>query len=205
MEIINKKLNNELKYKTIYDLIFRQKNIFIDLFLMSFAVILLAVSANITIPLWPVPITMQTFGIFLIAFFFGSKKGFLTISLYIMAGLLGFGVFAGQKAGMDAIIGPTGGYILGFLITVFIVGSMIEKGYGRTKTSVLLCMVIGNIIIYTIGLAGLWIFFGNVGLLKLLTMGLFPFLIGDSIKIAAAMALFPFLWNAGQKFYLSKD
>ena len=66
-------------------------------------------------------------------------------------------------------------------------------------------MVLGNMIIYAIGLIGLWIFFGNVGLLKLLTMGLFPFLIGDAIKIAAAMALFPLLWRTGQKLYLSKD
>jgi len=196
---------NELKYKTIYDLLFKQKNIFIDIFLMSCSVVLLGIMANITIPLWPVPITMQTFGIFLIAFFFGSKKGLLTISLYIAAGLIGFGVFAGYKSGVAAIIGPTGGYILGFLIAVFVVGKMIEKGHGRTKTSVLLCMVLGNMIIYAIGLIGLWIFFGNVGLLKLLTMGLFPFLIGDAIKIAAAMVLFPFLWEAGQKLYLSKD
>jgi len=196
---------NELKYKTIYDLLFKQKNIFIDIFLMSCSVVLLAIMANITIPLWPVPITMQTFGIFLIAFFFGSRKGLLTISLYITAGVIGFGVFAGYKSGMTAVLGPTGGYILGFLIAVFIVGSMIEKGYGRTKTSVLLCMVLGNIIIYIFGLVGLWIFFDNVSLLKLLTIGLFPFLIGDAIKIAAAMALFPVLWNSGQKFYLSKD
>lgn len=205
MEIIDEKIRNELRYKTIYDLIFKQKNIFIDLFLMGFAVILLAVSANITIPLWPVPITMQTFGIFLIAFFFGSRKGALTIMLYITTGLLGLGVFAGHKSGVTAVLGPTGGYILGFLIAVYAIGLMIEQGYGRTKSSVLLCMIIGNLIIYAFGLVGLWVFFGNVGLLKILTMGLFPFLIGDAIKIAAAIALFPFMWNAGQKFYLSKN
>ena len=196
---------NELKYKTIYDLLFKQKNIFIDIFLMSCSVVLLALMANITIPLWPVPITMQTFGIFLIAFFFGSRKGLVTLSLYITAGLIGFGVFTGHKSGTAAILGPTGGYIIGFLFMAFFVGKMIEKGHGRTKTSILLCMVLGNIIIYAFGLVGLWIFFGNVGLLKLLTMGLFPFLIGDAIKIAAAVALFPFLWNAGKKLYLSKD
>jgi len=205
MELINEKIKNELRYKTIYDLIFKQKNILIEIFLMGFAVILLAVSANITIPLWPVPITMQTFGIFLIAFFFGSRKGALTIMLYITAGLLGLGVFAGHKSGVTAVLGPTGGYILGFLIAVYAIGLMIEKGYGRTKSSVLLCMIIGNLIIYAFGLVGLWVFFGNVGLLKILTMGLFPFLIGDAIKIAAAIALFPFLWNASQKFYLSKN
>lgn len=202
MEIINK---NELKYKTIYDLLFKQKNIFIDIFLMSFSVVLLAIMANITIPLWPVPITMQTFGIFLIAFFFGSRKGLLTISLYITAGLIGFGVFTGHKSGMAAVLGPTGGYIIGFLFMAFFVGKMIEKGYGRTKKSVLLVMIIGSLILYGFGLTGLWLFLGNVGIWKILMAGLISFIVGDLIKIAAAMALFPVLWSAGQKFYLSKD
>ena len=146
---------------------------------------------------------MQTFGIFLIAFFFGSRKGTLTIILYILAGLLGFGVFSGYKSGTAALLGPTGGYILGFVVAVFVIGLMIEKGYGRTKTSVLLCMIIGNLIIYVFGLIGLWHFLGNIGLLKILTMGLFPFLIGDAIKIFVAMALFPLIWNKSKEFYLS--
>lgn len=205
MEIINRNINKELNYKTIYDLIFKQKNIFIDLFLMGFSVFLLAVLANITIPLWPVPVTMQTFGIFLIAFFFGSRKGLLTIALYILAGLLGLGVFAGYKSGLSAILGPTGGYIVGFLFMAFFIGKMIEKGHGRTKKSVLLCMVIGEAILYTFGLAGLWIFFGNIGLLKILTIGFFPFIVGDLIKIAAAIALFPGLLNKSKEIYLNSN
>ena len=183
------------KHKTIYETLFENRNIFIDAFMILFSVVLLAVLANITIPLWPVPITMQTFGIFAIAFFFGSRKGFLTIMAYILAGIVGFGVFAGHKSGIAALMGPTGGYLIGFLVCVFVVGLMIENGYGRTKKSVLLCMVIGNVIIYFFGLIGLWIYLDNVGILKLLSLGLFPFLIGDAIKIGAAMPLFPLLWK----------
>ncbi len=186
---------NEIKYKTIYDLLFKQKNILIDIFLMGFSVVLLGIMANITIPLWPVPITMQTFGIFLIAFFFGSRKGFLTILLYIVAGLIGFGVFAGHKSGIAAVLGPTGGYIIGFLFMAFFVGKMIEKGHGRTKKSVLLVMLTGNLILYGFGLAGLWLFLGNVSLWTVLMAGLIPFLIGDILKIIAAVQLFPWLWD----------
>lgn len=202
MEIINEKINI-LKHKTIYDALFEQKNILVDIILMVSSVVFLAVLANITIPIWPVPITMQTFGIFMIAFFFGSRKGLLTIALYIAAGLLGFGVFAGHKSGIAALLGPTGGYIIGFAVAVFVVGYMIEKGFGRTKSSVLLCMAIGNVIVYILGLIGLGIFLDSIGKFNgvwpLLMSGLIPFLVGDAIKIAMAIALFPIAWNLSEK------
>lgn len=187
------------KHKTLYELYFKYRNIFLDIFMILFSVVFLAIMANIRIPLWPVPITMQTFGVFLIAFFFGSKKGLLSILAYILFGVIGFGVFAGYKSGMAAILGPTGGYIVGFLGAAFIVGYMIEKGYGRTKKSVLLCMVIGNLIIYLFGLIGLRLYFVDFSLLKILSVGLFPFLIGDAIKIIGAVGLFPYLWRGSEK------
>ena len=99
----------ENKNKTIYEALFQQRTVFLDAFLILCSVALLAIMANIRIPLWPVPVTMQTLGIFLIAFFFGSKKGFLAILAYVLTGLVGFGVFTGYKSGMGALIGPTGG------------------------------------------------------------------------------------------------
>ena len=192
MQIIN-------KHKTIYEIIFQQRNIFLDIFLILVSVALLGIMANIRIPLWPVPVTMQTFGVFLIAFFFGSRKGFLTIAAYLLAGIVGFGVFAGYKSGYAAFLGPTAGYLIGFLFMAFFVGKLIEKGYGRTKSSVFLCMIIGNIILYTFGLTGLWLYLGKIGIWKVLMAGLIPFIIGDAIKIAGAVALFPYLWKGSEK------
>jgi biotin transport system substrate-specific component len=189
----------ETKYKTIYDILFKQKNILIDMFMIALSIVLMAIMANIRIPLWPVPITMQTFGIFLIAFFFGSRKGSVAMLGYILTGVVGFGVFAGYKSGLSVIMGPTGGYILGFLVCVFVVGMMIERGHGRTKTSVLLCMVIGNAIVYAFGLVGLWLYLGNIGLWNILMAGFIPFLIGDALKILAAVGLFPYLWKGSEK------
>jgi biotin transport system substrate-specific component len=100
---------------------------------------------------------------------------------------------------MAVLLGPTSGYIIGMLFTAFFVGKMIENGCGRTKKSVLLCMVIGSVIIYTFGLIGLRIYLGNIGLWKLLMAGLIPFLIGDAIKILAAIGLFPYLWRGSEK------
>ena len=136
-----------IKHKTLYESFFRQKNIFLDISMMLIAVVFLGILSNLYIPLWPVPITGQTLGIFLIAFWFGSRKGLVTLGLYTLAGIIGFSVFTQHKSGIAAITGPTGGYILGFLAAVFVVGYLIEKGYGRTKTSVLYCMILGNAII----------------------------------------------------------
>ena len=90
----------ELKNKTLHETFFKTRNFYIDVSMMIFSVIILAIFSNIKIPLWPVPITMQTFGVFLIAFYFGSRKGTLTILLYILVGLIGFGVFSGHKSGL---------------------------------------------------------------------------------------------------------
>lgn len=189
----------ENKNKTIYEALFQQRTVFLDAFLILCSVALLAIMANIRIPLWPVPVTMQTLGIFLIAFFFGSKKGFLAILAYVLTGLVGFGVFTGYKSGMGALIGPTGGYIVGFMFMALVIGLMIEKGYGRTKKSVLWCMLIGEVVLYTFGLAGLWLYLGNVSIIKVLTAGFIPFIIGDAIKAAGAVALFPYLWKGAEK------
>ena len=154
--------------------------------------------ANIAVPLWPVPITLQTLGVFSIAFFLGSKRGLLAMLAYVGAGISGLGVFAGFKAGPAALIGPTGGYIVGFLACVYLIGWMIENGFGRSKASVAGCMVLGNLIIYASGLAGLKLFLGDIGLWELLLAGVIPFLVGDALKILAAMAVFPHLWRRGE-------
>ena len=189
----------ETENKTIYEVLFKQRNVLLDVFMILFSIAFMAIMANIRIPLWPVPITMQTFGVFLIAFFFGSRKGFLAILAYLLAGLVGFSVFAGYKSGIGALIGPTGGDIVGFIFMVLIVGLMIERGYGRTKGSVLLCMLVGEVVLYTFGLAGLWLFLGNVSFFEVLMLGFVPFIIGDFLKILGAVALFPYLWKGAEK------
>lgn len=191
---------HETRYKTLYEILFQQRTLLLDVFMILTSVVFMAVMANIQIPLWPVPITMQTFGIFLVAFFFGSRKGLVAIAAYVIAGLLGFGVFAGYKSGLKVILGASGGYIIGFLLMVLIIGWMIEKGYGRTRKSVLLCMLIGEIILYVFGLAGLWFWLGTEAtILKTLQFGLFPFIIGDILKALTAVALFPYIWQGAEK------
>ena len=81
---------------------------------------------------------------------------------------------------------------------VLIVWWMTEKGYGRSKKSVLMSMLVGEIVLYTFGLAGLWLYSGNVSFAKVLMLGFAPFIIGDS-KALGAVALFPYLWKGAEK------
>lgn len=191
-------METELKHKTLYELYFNYRNIFTDVLMIGLSILFMGVMANIRIPLWPVPITMQTFGIFLLAFFFGAQKGVISILAYLLAGLAGFGVFAGYSSGYAPFIGPTGGYLIGFIAMIFVVGKLVEKGYGRTKKSVLVCMLLGEAILYVFGLTGLYFALGNISLWQTLKYGLFPFIIGDSLKIALAIPLYPYLFNKGK-------
>ena len=176
----------QVENKTLYELLFKQRNVLLDVFMILVSVTFLGIMANIRIPLWPVPITMQTFGVFLIAFFFGSRKGFFAILAYVLAGLVGFSVFAGYKSGFGVLMGPTAGYIVGFLFMALVVGLMIEKGYGRSRSSVLICMLVGELILYLFGLAGLWLYIGRISFFEVLMIGFVPFIIGDFIKIGRA-------------------
>jgi len=192
---------------------------FLDLAMIALSVAFMALFANIQIsnditilnwkiPLGPVPITMQTFGVFTLAFWFGSRKGAIALATYALVGAVGIGVFAKFGSGMGVFIslqegairfGPTGGYIIGFILAAFVVGYLIERGYGRTFLSVCICILIGEIIIYAIGLPWLWLALPDSTLIQILVWGLFPFIIGHTLKALAAAGLFPFFWKGAEK------
>lgn len=189
----------EFKNKTVYEMLFKETSLLMDAFFVMISVIGLALMANIKIPLWPVPVTLQTFGVFLIAFFFGARKGMITIIAYILAGLSGLAVFTGWNSGISTLFGPTGGYLIGFIFMALFVGLMIEKGYGRTRKSVFMCMIVGEIIMYICGLIGLSMYLGNASIWTVLSYGLVPFIIGDILKIGLAVALFPYMWKGAER------
>ncbi len=185
--------------KPIYDLVFSQTSWMIDTFFILCSIMMLGLMANIRVPLWPVPITLQTLGVFLVAFFFGSRKATLSIAGYIAAGILGFSVFAGYASGAGVLFGPTAGYIIGFLPMVFILGWLIERGNGRSFKSVIGCMLIGEAVLYLCGLAGLYFYLGGPSLLELIKIGLVPFIIGDILKIGLAGWTFPYLFKKAEE------
>ena len=148
---------------------------------------LIAAGAYLALPIGPVPIVLQNLFVFLSGLLLGPRWGVASVGVYLMAGALGLPVFAGGVGGIGRFAGPTGGYLLGYLPAVYVIGWISKKSKGRVAVDVL-AMVSGSIIIYTCGVSWLKILSGMT-LAKTLIVGMYPFILGDGIKIAAAVPI----------------
>lgn len=159
----------------------------------------IALSAQIQVPLWPVPMTGQTFAVLLVGITFGWRLGAATLLLYMAEGAMGIPVFAKAAAGPAVIMGPTGGYIMGFILAAAVVGYLAERGWDRTVWRTALAMLIGNLAIYLLGLPWLAVYLAGAGveqpLQGAIAGGLVPFLLGDGLKLALAACLLPVTWK----------
>ncbi len=155
---------------------------------------LLAALAQVRVylPFTPVPLTGQTFGVLLIAAVLGARLGTATVGLYIVQGLLGLPFFAGGNAGLAALLGPTGGYLVGFLLAAYTVGSLAERGFDRSLITAIPAFVVGTAVIYLFGALRLSVF---VGMNNALAAGVLPFVAGDVIKAALAGLVLPAAWR----------
>lgn len=153
---------------------------------------LVALAAQIQIPLWPVPITGQTFSVLLVGALLGRKRGMMSLLAYLGQGVAGLPVFAGGTAGIAKLAGPTGGYLVGMVVAAAIVGWLSESGWDRRFATAIMAMLIGNITIYVFGLPWLANF---VGWGKILKVGLMPFVIGDLLKMVLAALALPWGWT----------
>ena len=161
--------------------------------LVVFGSLLLAVSAQFKIPLYPVPVTGQTLVVLLIGMTYGPRLGGVTIAAYLLEGALGLPVFAGGAAGVAVLMGPTAGYLFGFLLAATAMGYLAERGIGRTVVSTIAAMVIGNCVIYLCG--ALWLA-NFIGFGQAIAAGVLPFLYGDALKLVVAAGLMPWAWRA---------
>ncbi len=152
----------------------------------------IAICAQITIHLPLVPVTMQTFAVLAVGAAFGMRLGAATLALYVLEGTLGLPVFAEFRAGTAVLMGPTGGYLIGFILAAALVGWFAERGYDRRVISMFGVMILGAAILYVPGL--LWLS-NFTGFDKVLELGLYPFLWGDLLKAALAAIAFPAAWT----------
>lgn len=166
-----------------------------DLGLVLAGSILIALSAQVAFPLpfSPVPVTGQTFGVLLVASLLGRVRGTAAVLAYLAEGVAGLPVFAGLAAGPAKLIGPTGGYLAGFVLGAYVCGWLAERGWDRTPLRTTISMVLGNVAIFAVALPWLARF---VGPANVWTMGFWPFLPGDIVKIGLAAALLPLGWKA---------
>lgn len=159
-----------------------------DILLILCASFLLSLSAQCAIPLpfTPVPITLQTCAIHFIAYFLGGKRAALAVFAYVVQGCLGFPVFAGGTFGLSILMGPRGGYILGFLVAAFLIGLLFEKKEKRTPLFSFIAFTLSDLLILLFGALGLSLF---VGIKNALYLGVLPFLLGSSVKILFSLSL----------------
>ncbi|MFQ6051988.1 MAG: biotin transporter BioY [Candidatus Hydrothermarchaeota archaeon] len=148
---------------------------------------LTVVGAYIAIPIGPVPITLQTFFVLLAGSVLGSYLGALSMLVYVLLGLIGIPAFAKGTSGIAHLIGPTGGYLIGFIVCAYVVGLFIEKR-GKTFLNNIIAMTIGSAIIYIFGVG--WLSFSlKINIEKAIFIGMVPFLVGDFLKLVAASYL----------------
>jgi len=154
---------------------------------------------SVYLPFSPVPISAQTLAVLLAGATLGSRRGALVGMAYLGEGLAGLPVFAGGQSawtlgrtGIPTIMGPTAGYLAGFVAGAFVVGWLAERGWDRRVWSAVAAMAIGNAVIYAFGLLGLARF---VPADAVLAAGVLPFLPGDAVKIAIAASVLPSVWS----------
>ena len=147
-----------------------------------------AAGAYIMIPLPPVPITLQTLFLYLAAALLGGRLGALSQVVYLLIGMIGLPVFAGGKAGMGVLIGPTGGYLIGFVIGAYVIGGLVKLRSEPGPVWLAGAMVAGTAVIYLLGVIQLMLV-AKFSMNQALTVGVLPFLIGDGLKMAVAVLI----------------
>jgi len=158
--------------------------------------LLMAISAKINVPFYPVPMTMQTFVVLSIGMAYGWRLGGATLLLYLAEGAMGLPVFAGtpeKGIGLAYMMGPTGGYLIGFVLAATIVGYLGERGWDRNVFSTIAAMTLGTGIIFGFGVLYLGTLIGWDK--PVLEYGFTPFIAGSVFKILLAAAVLPLAWK----------
>lgn len=173
-----------------------------DAALIAGGSLVIAGSAQIAVGL-PVPVTGQTFAVLMLAALLGSRRGVLCVLAYLAEGLMGLPVFSQGRAGPAMFFGPTGGFLLGFVPAAYVVGALAERGWDRRAITTMLAMVLGSVAMYACGLAWLSCLDNLLGRPlggSVLAVGLYPFLVGDVLKIVLATFLLPCGWKLIEYF-----
>lgn len=155
--------------------------------------LLVGLSARIRIylPFSPVPITGQTFAVLMLGTLLGSRRGGLAMLVYLVEGLMGLPVFA-SGVGFAALLGPAGGYLVGFVPAAYLVGWLAEKDWDRRVLTTIAAMIIGDAVLLTFGF--IWLAVLTSVRTAFLT-GVCPFIVGDILKVAFAAAVLPAGWK----------
>ena len=181
-------------FPTLVESIFPSSGLMHDSAAVVVASLFIAVCAQIQIhlPFTPVPLSGGTLGVLYAGALLGSRRGAAAVLLYLLEGSAGLPFFSGGAAGFVHLLGPTGGYLVGFPVGAFATGLLAERGWDRTPGRAFLAMLAGSLPIFAFGLIGLSRFVPGS---TLLAQGLWPFVPGDLLKSAVSAGLLPLGWN----------
>jgi biotin transport system substrate-specific component len=178
---------------TLADRIFARSAV-TDLALIASGTALTALSAQLIIPMYPVPFTMQTFVVLIVGSTLGTTRGTLSMLLYAVLGLVGLPIFGGASSGAAVLFGASGGYIIGFIFAAALTGWLAQSNWDKKFLGAAVSFVAGGVVIFAFGLMGLSMSL-HLGLQDTLAGGLYPFAITEVLKAALATALIPSTWK----------
>lgn len=181
----------------------------LDAGLVIAGAMVVALLAQVEIPLWPVPITGQTLGVIVVGAALGSRRGAAALTTYMLVGLAGLPVFAGFTGTLAAVAKPSFGFVIGFIFSAFVAGWFAERAWDRRPALAFLGFAAASVVPFLFGIPymafilnvvlGLEYSFGDV-----LAVGLLPFIVGGLIKAALAAAIIPGAWALVRKADASK-
>ena len=171
--------------------------------LMVLGSLFIGACAQVSLPLWPVPVTGQTFAVLVVGMAYGWRLGGATLALYLAEGFAGLPVFANFSAGPAVFVGPTGGYLIGFVLAAALAGYLAERGWDRRTYTTAAAMALSSFVILACGVAWLSLYFAGPGSSYMsasgaqsvvgaaVATGFLPFLLGDVVKIGLAALIMP--------------
>ena len=157
-----------------------------------FGSLLLGFAAQITIPLTPVPITLQTFAALFIGMIFGPRMGWKIIAAYLIEGVCGLPVFANFSFGPHVLLGPTGGYLLGFIPAAIVTGYLLQNGWAKHRLTIFLAALLGMLALF---IPGYLVLASFVGFHNAYLFGVAPFYLADGCKVILLTATVPYFWK----------
>ena len=178
---------------TLADKVFA-RGLLMDIVLVVAGAALTALAAQITVPLWPVPITGQTLAVLLVGSFLGASRGALSMVLYAVLGIVGLPVFSEASSGFGIIAGPTGGYIVGFIFAAAFTGWIAQRAWDRKILRAIAAFLGGTVVTFAFGLPWLAIALG-LNLEQTLAGGLYPFVVGGIVKAVLAAGAITLAWK----------
>ena len=167
-----------------------------DTLLVTGGAVFIALVAQLAfyLPFTPVPVTGLTFGVIVTGAAMGAVRGLLATLLYVLLGVAGLPVYADASYGIAVLLGVTGGYLVGSVLAAALTGFLAEKAWDRKVVSAVPSMLLGELVIFTVGVGWLMIVL-DVGLAEGLALGFLPFIVGEVVKLTAAGLLLPGAWK----------